>query len=163
MAQCSKSSPRIEPQAEYDSDTEPPESTDLQFLTFTDINQTTDPKTKKKVRSHVMHRVQRKARSEKRKERKGQIVLDISSLSHADAGPSRDPTNSMLGPPIVPHPCGLGSGRSDPFARYPIDMDVRTHELFDHCKIYLPTDITGRCLLINLLQCRGKLVLCSRP
>jgi hypothetical protein len=90
-----------------------------------------------------MHRVQWKARSEKRKERKGLVVLDISSLSQADAGLSRDPANSMLGPPIVPHLCGLGAGRSDPFARYPIDMDVRTHELFDHCKIYLLKDITG--------------------
>src|SRR5438105_2880365 len=133
MAQSSKSSPPIESLAEYDRDIEPSESTDLQFLTFTDMNQTTDQKTKKKVRSHVMHRVHRKARSEKRNERKGQIVLDISSLSHADAGSSRNLTNSMLGPPIVPHPCGLGAGRSDPFARYPIDMDARTHELFDHC------------------------------
>ncbi len=137
MAERSKNYPPIESQAECNREIEPSESTDLQFLTFTDINQTTDSKTKKKIRSHVMHRVQRNVKSEKRKGKEREIVLDISSLSQADAGPSRDSTHSMLGRPIVPHPCGLGAGRSDPFAKYPIDMDVRTHELFDHCKIYL--------------------------
>lgn len=115
----------------------PTESADLEFITFTDFNQTTHPETKKRVRSHVMHRVQRNLRGEKRKEKKGEIVLDLSLLSQANIGPSRDPSNSMLTPAVVARPYDLGAGRSDPFVKYPIDMDVRTHELFDHCKDYL--------------------------
>jgi hypothetical protein len=115
----------------------PAESTDLEFITFTDFNQTTHPETKKRVRSHVMHRVQRNLRNEKRKEKEGEIVLDLSSLSQANSGPSRDPSNSMLASAVVPRPYDLGAGRSDPFVKYPIDMNVRTHELFDHCKDYL--------------------------
>jgi hypothetical protein len=113
------------------------ESADLEFITFTDFNQTTHPETKKKVRSHVMHRVQRNSRSEKRKEKKGEIVLDLSLLSQTNTSPLLDPSNSMLAPAVVPRPYDLGAGRSDPFVKYPIDMDVRTHELFDHCKNYL--------------------------
>jgi hypothetical protein len=139
MAQISsaKKHPPIDSKAEEEDVTQPSNPPDLQFLTFTDFNQTTDPETKKKVRSHVMHRVQRNLRSERRKGKAGEIVLDISSLSQAHAGPSQDPANSMLGPLVAPHPCGLGAGRSDPFTQYPIDMDLRTHELFDHCRIYL--------------------------
>jgi hypothetical protein len=132
MSPRSKTTPPIE---EDDGDVQPLEPADLQFLTFTDFNQTTNPATKKKVRSHVMHRVQRNMRSGKGKGRGGEIVLDISSLSQADAGPSGYQNNSMLSSPSLPHPSGLGAGRSDPFVQYPIDMNVRTHELFDHCKI----------------------------
>ena len=103
----------------------------LQFLTFTHVNQTTDPKTKRKVRSHVMHRVQQRLRSGKRK---GNIVLDISSLSQPDEGPSNYVPASLP----FPGPGTLGSGRSDPFKPYPIEMDVRTHELYDHRKIPRP-------------------------
>ena len=69
-------------------------------------------------------------------ERDGEIVLDLSALSQASAGPLRNPSNFISGPLVVPHPSGLGAGRSDPFAQYPIEMDVRCHELFDHCKTY---------------------------
>ncbi|KAF4626853.1 hypothetical protein G7Y89_g11305 [Cudoniella acicularis] len=56
--------------------------------------------------------------------------MDISPLaqSQASAGPPGVPS----GPTTVPHPLTLGAGRSDPFAQYPINMDIRTHELFDH-------------------------------
>ena len=106
----------------------------LQFLTFTHVNQTTDPETKRKVRSHVMHGVQQKLRSEKGREKgkeKGKFVLDISLLSQPDRGTS----THELAPPILLHLGTLGAGRSDPFKQYPIAMDVRTHELYDHCKI----------------------------
>ena len=114
----------------------PAESTDLEFLTFTDFNQTTHPETKKRIRSHVMHQVHRKSRTVKRKEKKGEVVLDLSPLSQANSCPSR-PSNSMLVPAVMSGLYDLGAGRSDPFANYPIDMNVRAHELFDHCKDYL--------------------------
>jgi hypothetical protein len=135
----SKSPPRglMESHSEDEGKKLPAESTDLEFITFTDFNQTTHRETKKRVRSHVMRRVQRNLRSEKRKENEGEIVLDLSLLSQVNTGPSQDPSISMLAPAVVPRPYDLGAGRSDPFVKYPIDMDVRTHELFDHCKDYL--------------------------
>jgi hypothetical protein len=134
MAQRSKRSPLSESQNQDDKEIKPVESNELQFITFTDFSQTTNRETKKKVRSHAMHRVQQNIRSGKGREREGEIVLDISPLSEALAGPSRDPNNSMLGTLILPHPSDLGAGRSDPFAPYPINMDMRTHELYDHCE-----------------------------
>jgi hypothetical protein len=110
------------------------EPTGLQFLTFTHVNQTTDPETKRKVRSHVMHGIQQRLRGGRGKEKgKGKISLDISSLSQPDEGPS----NYGLAPPPILQPGTLGSGQSDPFKPYPIEMDIRTHELYDHCKISL--------------------------
>lgn len=100
----------------------------LQFLTFTHVDQTTDPETKRRVRSHVMHGVQQRLRTEKGKENrkeKGKFVLDISSLSE----PNHGQTNYALAPYLG----GLGAGQSDPFKSYPISMDLRTHELYDHC------------------------------
>jgi hypothetical protein len=126
----------MEPRSEGEGEKLPAESTDLEFITFTDLNQTTHPETKRRVRSHVMRRVQRNLRSEQQKE-EGEIVLDLSLLSQANTSPSRDPSNSMLASAVVPRPYDLGAGRSDPFVRYPIDMNVRTYELFDHCKDYL--------------------------
>ena len=131
-----KRSPPTDSQSEEDEETQPADSADLQFINFTDFDQTTTPETKKKVRSHVMHRVQQNLRSGKRRTKEGEIVLDISLLSQDTAGSTRDPATSMSGPLVAPHPSGLGAGRSDPFARYPIDMNVRTHELFDHGKFY---------------------------
>jgi len=127
----------MEPCSEGEGEKLPAESTDLEFITFTDLNQTTHPQTKRRVRSHVMRRVQRNLRSEKQKEKEGEIVLDLSLLPQVNAGSSRDPSNSMLVPAVVPRPYYLGAGRSDPFLKHPIDMDLRTHELFDHCKNYL--------------------------
>jgi hypothetical protein len=113
------------------------ESTDLEFITFTDFNQTTHPETKKRVRSHVMHQVQRNLKSEKRKGKEKEAVLDLSLLLQA-SNPRllQEPGNSILTPTTMPCPHDLGAGRSDPFVKYPIDMDVRTHELFNHCKGY---------------------------
>jgi hypothetical protein len=117
-----------------DEGRELPEAADLEFITFTDINQTTHPETKKRVRSHVMHRVQQSLRSGKGKEKEREIVLDLSSLPQANTGPSCGLSNSVLAHAGMPHPYDLGAGRADPFVKYPINMDIRTHELFDHCK-----------------------------
>lgn len=97
----------------------PTESKDLQFLTFTNYDQTIAAETKKKVRSHAQHRVQNK----KRQEKKERLATDTSTWSNAD----------LMSDISIIGPCWLGSGRSDPFKPYPIDMDLRAHELFDHC------------------------------
>lgn len=101
-----------------------PETNNFQFLTFTDFQQTTDPRTKKKVRSHVMHRVHQTMRSGGRGHKEGVIVLDTSSL----LGEPRQPQD-----PLLPSPNTLGPGRLNPFANYPIPMNARTRHLFDHC------------------------------
>jgi hypothetical protein len=62
-----------------DKDAEEP--MDLEFITFTDIQQTKDRETKKKVRGHVMRGIQRSVRQAKaEKEKDGRIVLDTSYL-----------------------------------------------------------------------------------
>ncbi|OBT53596.1 hypothetical protein VE04_06287 [Pseudogymnoascus sp. 24MN13] len=95
----------------------PTEPTSLQFVTFTSFDQTTTAETKRRVRSHAQRRVQDRRRQEK----KNGIAKDISSLSNAD-------TLGSLNVGL----CRLGSGRSDPFTLYPIEMNLRAHELFDH-------------------------------
>jgi hypothetical protein len=131
----------IDSRDEAGADSQQPEraeSTELRFLTFTDFNQTVDSETKKQVRSHVQSRLQGERRSvrERARERKlRRLVEDVSSLSNANAGPSQDPRNSMLSQAVIPRPGGLGAGRSDPFKQYPIEMDVRMHELYDHGEI----------------------------
>jgi len=121
-----------------DRDVQPAESVQsenvpYQFLTFTNFSQTTQQETKNRVRSYVQHRLQ----SKKRKAKPGEMVLDISPLAQSRAGVDVGPSG---GSPIVtlPYPLTIGAGRSDPFAQYPINMDIRTHELFDHCMCYLP-------------------------
>ncbi|KFX97610.1 hypothetical protein V490_02708 [Pseudogymnoascus sp. VKM F-3557] len=111
VASMAQSSPSVS------SAIHPPESTSLQFLTFTNFDQSTSATTKKKVRSHAQHRIQDK----KRQEKKEKFVKDISSVSNAVA-----PRSLNMGL------CRLGSGRSNPFTSYPIEMNLRSHELFDH-------------------------------
>ncbi|KAH7369531.1 hypothetical protein BKA65DRAFT_718 [Rhexocercosporidium sp. MPI-PUGE-AT-0058] len=105
---------------------------DLQFLTFTDIAQTRDSNTKKKVRSHIQHRRQRNLGRGKQNNGRREVILDTSLLVQHDASSSYPADKSMGIAPYTPHPSDLGAGRSDPFVRYPIDMTIRTHELFDH-------------------------------
>ena len=110
-----------------DADSNPkPEAkkNNFKFLTFTDIQQTTDARTKRKVRSHVMHRVHQTVRSGKGELNEGVIVLDTSLLSGGE------PQDTAL----VPRPSTLGAGRLNPFVNYPIPMNMRTRHLFDHCK-----------------------------
>jgi len=134
---------------------------DLQFVTFTDIKQTVNAETKKKVRSYVQSRIQRDVRNQKSKERKSEIVLNISALSQNGGTPSQSPTNSAPWS-LVAHPSmRLGSGRSDPFKSYPIEMDVRTHELFDHCKRTWRLKVGIYCADWKF-QYMGRLVLCSK-
>jgi hypothetical protein len=126
-----KRSPPIEGQNKDMLDSKEPAG--LQFLTFTHVDQITDPETKRKVRSHVMHGVQQKLRGGKGNEKgKGieDVVLDISSLSETHLGPS-DYHHGLS------YPGSLGSGQSDPFKQYPVAMNIRSHELYDHCTVPL--------------------------
>jgi hypothetical protein len=133
-------------------------SADLQFLTFTNFSQTTDAATRRKVRSHVMHGVQQNLKRGKPKERKGEIVLDISALPQATAGPSRQAPGQL----VVSNPRDLGAGSSDPFSRYPIEMDVRSHELFAHCKHPATGQYLGNAKdLVNAMTCPMLSSLCK--
>jgi hypothetical protein len=128
--QRNKGSPPIEGEDKESLLLQTEEPAGLQFLTFTHVDQTTDPETKRRVRSHVMHGVQQRLRNKRGKE-KGKIVLDTSSL----AQPNEDSSSYALAPPTLSFLNTLGAGQSDPFKQYPIEMDTRTHELYDHCKI----------------------------
>jgi hypothetical protein len=106
-------------------DLRPIQIASLEFLTFTNFDQSIDSETKRKVRSHVMSGVHRK--------RAGGVNPDVSeSVAHQ----LRSSGNAILTAFSVPHPIGLGIGRSEPFTSYPIHMDLRYYELFDQCKIY---------------------------
>ncbi|KFY34458.1 hypothetical protein V494_06754 [Pseudogymnoascus sp. VKM F-4513 (FW-928)] len=93
------------------------ETTTLQFVTFTNFDQTTTAETKRRVRSHAQRRIQDK----KRQEKKEAIAREMLPLSNVDSAGS-----------LSVGLCRLGSGRSNPFTSYPIEMNLRAHELFDH-------------------------------
>lgn len=59
-----------------------PDPQNFQFITFTDLRDTTSRQTKKRVRQHVMQGIRRNAKSETamRKMKEGEILLDISPL-----------------------------------------------------------------------------------
>jgi hypothetical protein len=103
----------------------------FQFLNFSNFNETKAKETKSRVRSHVMHSVhQKKSRRESRP--RCSIDLDTSLLapnSHATQ-PYTDPVLPNL---ASASPERMGAGRNDPFQRYPIEMNHRTLELYDHC------------------------------
>lgn len=136
---------------------------DLQFMIFTDYKQTANAETKRKVRSHVQSRIQRDVRNQKSKEKKGEIALNISALSQSGGNPSQPPADSKTWSLVTRAPMRLGAGRSDPFKSYPIEMDVRTHELFDHCECtFLSYRNQGQILADRMFQYMARLVLCSR-
>ena len=115
--------------AETRPDHQPDALNNFEFLTFTDFQQTIDPQTKKKVRSHSMHWVHRTTRVGERSKKKGVVVLDTSSLFNEPPAP--DPEQALV---ALQGTYNIGAGRSDPFADYPIAMNMRTQYLFDHCK-----------------------------
>ena len=136
-------------------DPQPEVANNFQFLTFTDFQQTVDPRTKRKVRSHVMHRVHRTMRSGERSEKEGVIVLDTSSLFEQPPTPPQGQDLAAL-----PGPSTFGAGRSNPFANYPIPMNMRTQHLFDHCRHFSVTLCSRQCGLTKL-QYAETFVLCS--
>lgn len=111
------------------------EKSDLKFINYTDAEQITEPERRRKVRRHVMRRVQQDVRSRIQSTRpNSKIVLDIAPLRTLVPRPSL--SEAQIEPGILTRPESLGGGRSNPFIRYPIDMNLRAHELFDHCKFY---------------------------
>lgn len=110
---------------------------EFRFLNFTNLDQITHPETKKRIRSHVMQRLQRELRSERQKSKSKEIDLDTSSLLESKASTRWmfQTAGSSKTVVSVPHPSDLGAGRSNPFLKYPIDMNLRAHELLDHCML----------------------------
>ena len=109
-------------------------SAGMEFLTFTHVNQIKDPKIQRRVRSHVMQGVMQ------RKGKKGdwkKLLLDITPLMESIPRCSNYP----LAPTRLPSPFGLGAGNTDPFKKYPITMNLLTHELYDHCMASPSTEV----------------------
>jgi hypothetical protein len=107
----------------------------FRFLNFTNFKDTKAKETQSRIRSHVMHGVhQKKKKSAKQSRPSDSVDLDTSSLLR----PSTQAT--LLHPDPVLHtlalasPDRLGAGRNDPFQQYPITMNQRTLELYDHCQ-----------------------------
>ncbi len=105
---------------------------DFQFLNFSNFNETKAKKTKSRIRSHVMHGVHQKKKSGKGSRPSGFIDLDTSLLAPK---PHASPPHPSPGLPNLASasPERMGAGRNDPFQRYPIEMNHRTLELYDHC------------------------------
>ena len=78
-----------------------------------------------------MSRVQWNLRGKKKKVNRKEFVLDISSLLDCNTGP----VGHSIIPPL-PYLHDLGTGCSDFYLCYPIDMNVRAHDLFDQRKTY---------------------------
>jgi hypothetical protein len=68
--------------AKQEESPKPVSAPHFQFITFTNLDQSTDQQTRKKVRQHVMQGVRHNSKKDfgKRKQRAGEIALDISSL-----------------------------------------------------------------------------------
>jgi hypothetical protein len=145
-------------ETEEKSDPRPEASNNFEFLTFTDFKQTVDSRTKRKVRSHVMHRFHRTAKSQERPQRRGVIVLDTSSLFE----PPAPQQGQALAFATLPGPSTMGAGRSNPFGNYPIPMNLRTQHLYDHCKHHLRTLSASRSrVLLIKTQCAEISAQCS--
>jgi hypothetical protein len=133
MSRRSKSFPQLDSRT-VDKVVNSMKSINFQFLTFTDFNQSMSSETKKKVRSHVGSVLQSKMKS--RKEAAKEAVLDISSLLDSGNDRLQVQTDLTLIMSTVPSARDLPGGRSDLCTRYPINMDLRSYELFDQCMIY---------------------------
>jgi hypothetical protein len=68
--------------AKQEASPKPASAPRFQFITFTNLDQSTNQQTRKKVRQHVMQGVRNSSKKDfgKRKLRAGEIALDISSL-----------------------------------------------------------------------------------
>jgi hypothetical protein len=155
MSPRSKPSPPIEPRVEEGRK----DCTDLQFLTFTDFDQTTTRETKRKIRSHVMSQVHSRRMRNRKWNEKEAIVLDLSGLPISNGSPLEGLNSSMLIRPVLLHPYDLGAGRSDPFVRYPIEMSARNFELFNQCKVLFSRNLQKEIFSDLLLKCSRRIVL----
>lgn len=115
----------------------PAQDTGFQFLNFSNFRDTKAKETKSRVRSHVMHGVHQSKKGGKRSKPGGSIDLDTSALLHPNPQATQQLPDATLPDAAVAGPSRLGSGRNDPFQRYPIEMNQRSLELYDHCKCFL--------------------------
>jgi hypothetical protein len=62
----------------------------------------------------------------------GEASQSVVATANAGAGvePRQDPNQGYFGSPMSI----LGAGRVDPFAKFPIEMDLHMHGLVDHSK-----------------------------
>jgi hypothetical protein len=110
----------------------PAHDSGFQFLNFSNFIETKAKETKSRIRSHVMHGVHQKKKSGKESRPSGSIDLDISLLPLRPQATQPEP-DLVLPNLESASPERMGSGRNDPFQRYPIEMNERTLELYDHC------------------------------
>ncbi len=104
----------------------------FQFVNFSNFNETKAKETKSRVRSHVMHGVHQKKKSGKDSRPSGSIDLDISLLPLRPQATQPEP-DLVLPNLESASPERMGAGKNDPFQRYPIEMNQRTLELYEHC------------------------------
>jgi hypothetical protein len=115
----------------------PAQDVSFQFLNFSNFNDTKAKETKSRVRSHVMHGVHQSKKGGKRSKPGGSIDLDTSALLHLETQATQQHLEAIPPAATVAGPSRLGSGRNDPFQQYPIEMNQRTLELYDHCTCFL--------------------------
>jgi len=101
------------------------QDTGLQFLNFSNFEETKAKETKSRVRSHVMQGVHQQKKRGKRSRLRDSFDLDTSSLILSKP-------RVVQQHPGVASPSRIGAGRNDPFHQYPIEMNQRTLELYDH-------------------------------
>jgi hypothetical protein len=104
----------------------------FQFLNFSNFDDTKAKETKSRVRSHVMHGVHQSKKGGKKNRPSGAIVLDTSSLLATKTQATKQSPETTLPDTALERPDRLGAGRNDPFQQYPIEMNRRTLELYDH-------------------------------
>jgi hypothetical protein len=123
--------------AEAQEGPQPAQDAGFQFLNFSNFNDTKAKETKSRVRSHVMHGVHQKKRSGRQNIPGGSIDLDTSALLPPEPQATQPHPDPNLPDLALAGPDRMGAGRNDPFQRYPIDMNQRTLELYDHRKSFL--------------------------
>ncbi|KAH7400159.1 hypothetical protein BKA64DRAFT_722927 [Cadophora sp. MPI-SDFR-AT-0126] len=140
LGQYLRSSPVVEPlvtrylqvtAGPYDFMASSEEATEFEFIVSTPShNASSQKKVRRLIRKHVMRPFR------KRKTPRSTVILEGSELSEHLAQRQRgvDMQDASLIPMSSPYPPAalLGSSRPNPFGRYPIDMEMRDHEMVHH-------------------------------
>jgi hypothetical protein len=125
----------------------PAQDTAFRFLNFSNFNDTKAKETQSRVRSHVMHGVHQKKKSGKQSRPSGSIDLDTSALLPPKSQAAQPHPESAESDLALAGPDRMGAGRNDPFQQYPIQMNQRTLELYDHCESFLRLPANTFCWL----------------
>jgi hypothetical protein len=133
----SRQRPSDAPGLQDQAQPQPSQDAGFQFLNFSNFHATKTKETKSRVRSHVMHGIHQSKKLGKRSRPGGSIDLEISALFQPQPQASQQLSDDTRPDAAVAGPSRLGSGRTDPFQRYPIEMNQRRLELYDHCKYFL--------------------------